>query len=363
MGRHLGGQRGKLIAPQQRQMAIESISTAMDSGASQYKACEVIGIDSRTLQHWQKSGLTDRRQTVEKTPGNKLSEAERTHILEVCNSPAFANLSPKQIVPILADQGDYLASESSLYRILRAAKQNTRRGRVANPVARTRPRAYIAEQANQIWSWDITYLPTTVKGLFFYLYLMMDIYSRKIVGWEVYAVESDSLASEVLSKARLAEKLSPDHPLVLHSDNGHPMKGATMVATMTRLGVIPSFSRPSVSNDNPYSESLFKTLKYVPLYPDKPFADLAAARNWVMGFASWYNTVHRHSGIKYVTPEQRHRGEDIAMLEQRHQVYEAAKACHPERWARETRNWQHEAQVRLNPVNKDADKATKAEGN
>jgi transposase InsO family protein len=201
-----------------------------------------------------------------------------------------------------------------------------------------------------VWSWDITYLATTIKGQFFYLYLFIDIYSRKIVGWEVFASESAEHAATVFRKAYLREGVSPDS-LVLHSDNGSPMKGATMLATLQQLGVMPSFSRPSVSNDNPYSEAMFKTLKYHPGFPDKPFDSLDEARQWVAGFERWYNEIHRHSALKFVTPGQRHRGEDIAILEQRKVVYEAARTRCPERWSGPFRNWEHEKVVFLNPNN------------
>ena len=205
-----------------------------------------------------------------------------------------------------------------------------------------------ANGPNQLWSWDITYLATTVKGIFFYLYLIMDVFSRKIVGWEVYENESADQASRVFRKTYLREGIAGDD-LVLHSDNGSPMKGATMLATLQRLGVMPSFSRPSVSDDNPYSESLFKTLKYHPGFPNKPFDDLEEARIWVAEFQHWYNEVHRHSALKFVTPGQRHRGEDINILEQRHLLYEAAKECLPGRWSGTTRNWTPIETVYLNP--------------
>lgn len=331
-------------------MAIHLINEAMDQGARQKQACEVIGISNRTLQHWQRTGLTDQRQQAKKASANKLSDEERAAILAVCNSPEFNSQAPKQIVPTLADRGLYLASESSFYRILRDADQLQHRGR-ANTPNRARPEAYSADGPNQVWSWDITYLASNVKGVFFYLYLFMDIYSRKIVGWEVYENESSEQAADVLRKTRLAEALLNQQEVVLHSDNGSPMKGATMLATMQKLGIVPSFSRPSVSNDNPYSESLFKTLKYTPIYPSKPFESVEHSRRWVATFVQWYNHVHRHSGIKYVTPVQRHQGEDRAILEQRKLVYEKAKKQHPERWSGETRNWEHEALVELNPVN------------
>ena len=283
-------------------MAIESIATAMFHGARQKQACEIIGITTRTLQYWRISGVTDKRQAVTKEPANRLSEQEREKILAVCNSEEFRNHPPKQIVPTLADRGCFLASESSFYRILRQADQLHHGGRSAKPTAKERPEPYVAKGPNQVWSWDITYLASCIRGQFYYLYLFMDIYSRKIVGWEVCANESAEQAAEVLRKARFAETSPLNYELVLHSDNGSPMKGATMLATMQKMGVVPSFSRPSVSNDNPFLEALFKTLKYVPAYPAQPFESIDAARRWIATFCAWYNHSHRHSGLKFVTP-------------------------------------------------------------
>ena len=212
--------------------------------------------------------------------------------------------------------------------------------------------AWVANGPNQLWSWDITYLASTVAGLFFYLYLIMDVFSRKIVGWEVHIEQSSDHASVLFRKAHLREGVG-DGKLALHSDNGSPMKGATLLVTLQRLGVVASFSRPSVSNDNPYSEALFKTCKYRPGFPDKPFESLGHARAWVADFVLWYNGEHRHSGIRFVTPGERHRGDDIAVLEQRKVVYEAAREEHPERWSGDIRNWDRPETVSLNPDKSD----------
>ena len=330
---------------------IDWINEACVAGARQSNACEVLGISSRTLQRWCKNGQVkaDGRgePDTRNKPHNKLSPSERQHILDLANSQEFAHLAPNHIVPILADQGQYIASESTFYRVLREANQLAHRSK-AKPPTRKRPAPLQANAPNQLWSWDITYLATTVKGVFFYLYLIRDVFSRKIVGWEVYETESADQASRVFRKTYLREGIAGDD-LVLHSDNGSPMKGATMLATLQRLGVMPSFSRPSVSDDNPYSEALFKTLKYHPGFPDKPFDCLEETRSWVAGFQHWYNEIHRHSALKFVTPGQRHRGEDIAILEQRHQLYEDAKAGLPGRWSRKTRNWTPVEAVYLNP--------------
>ncbi len=329
------------------------IDEACAGGARLSRACEVLAISPRTLQRWRENGevKADGRKhaRTRKEPANKLSEHERRQVLDVANAPEFTHLPPSQIVPTLADQGRYIASESSFYRVLREADQLAHRGK-AKPATHQRPKPLRADAPNQLWSWDITYLATTIKGVFFYLYLIMDVFSRKIVGWEVYDSESADRAAAVFRKAHLREGIADDD-LVLHSDNGSPMKGATMLATLQRLGIMPSFSRPSVSDDNPYSEALFKTLKYHPGFPDKPFENLEEARKWVFGFEHWYNEIHRHSALRFVTPGQRHRGEDIDILAQRQVLYEAAKVQHPERWSGSTRNWKPEEVVYLNPGN------------
>jgi len=344
-----------MIVPEDRQMAINLISEAVTAGARQSKACKVLEINSRTLRRWKRQlqtdpSLKDRRKesAATRAPANKLTEEERHEIVETCNQPQYKSLPPSQIVPRLADQGKYIASESSFYRVLREVGQVNRRGRAKTPRVVVKPKGYKAEAPNEVWSWDITYLASSIRGMFYYLYLIEDIYSRKIVGWEIHETESAELASQLIRKACWAEGIHQEG-LVLHSDNGSPMKGATMLATLQKLGVVPSFSRPSVSDDNPYSESLFRTLKYMPAYPTKPFKDLASARKWVHEFVQWYNIEHRHSSIQYVTPSQRHEGKDGEILEKRKRVYEAAKEKKPERWSGNIRDWNPVAEVWLNP--------------
>jgi len=342
-----------MISTPDRREAVTLIDDAVCVGARQGKACGVVGINLRTYKRWTAENMVkaDGRTTAKHpAPANKLSIMEEEQIIATCNSPEYASLPPSQIVPALADCGVYIASESSFYRVLRKAGQLERRGRMQKPRKVERPRSFLAEKPNQVWSWDITYLASSIKGLFYRLYMVMDIYSRKIVGWEVQTEENSTHAATLIQKACLAEGIKRKQ-LVLHSDNGSPMKGATMLAKLQHLGIMPSFSRPSVSNDNPYSESLFGTLKYTPAYPGKPFESPANARLWVQGFVCWYNCQHRHSGIKFVTPDERHKGEDKAILEQRKAVYEAARTQHPERWSRETRNWEPIEEVGLNPTN------------
>ncbi len=349
-----------MIELQERREVMSCIHEACAAGARLSAACEVLELSPRTLQRWrEEAGVkADGRKAAaqQREPANKLSEHERQLILAIANQPEFAHMAPNQIVPTLADRGLYIASESSFYRVLREAGQLAHRGKAKAPT-RQRPAPLQATAPNQLWSWDITYLATTVKGMFFYLYLIMDIYSRKIVGWEVFDTECAEHAAVVFHKAHLREGVAAES-LALHSDNGSPMKGATMLAMLQRLGVMPSFSRPSVSNDNPYSEALFKTLKYHPGFPEKPFDTLHEAREWVAGFQRWYNEIHRHSALKFVTPGQRHRGEDIALLDRRKALYEAAKAQRPERWSGSPRNWEPDKTVYLNPS-----KSTEKEGN
>jgi putative transposase len=305
----------------------------------------------RTFQRWVRESddvIADGRTTNQRpTPPNKLSGAEREEILVVVNSAEFASLPPSQIVPTLVDRGVYLASESTVYRILKQEAQQHHRGRARKPSTRV-VTSHCATGPNEVWSWDITWLPAAVKGKYYYWYMMLDVFSRKIVGHEVHETESAELASQVMRRTSLAEGLA-GRPLVLHSDNGSAMKGATMLATLEQLGVAASFSRPRVSNDNPYAESLFRTCKYRPDYPSKPFESLEEAQAWMQKFVCWYNQVHKHKNLKFVTPAQRHAGHAPRILSRREQVYADAKNRHPERWSGKTRNWALKDEVWLNP--------------
>ena len=323
------------------------IDEAVTDGARRALACRTIGLSVRTLERWRGAHPDDARDGPHRVPANALSTAERAVILETVNSATYCDLSPHQIVPRLADIGCYLGSESTVYRVLRADTLLTHRGRAAAPVHRARP-IHVATAPDQVWSWDITYLKSPVRGVFWYLYLMMDIWSRRIMGWAVHPTQDERHAAALVTGVCQQRALDPTG-LVLHADNGGPMKGATMVGTLERLGVIPSFSRPRVSDDNPYSEALFRTLKYCPAFPTQPFADLAAAARWVAAFVHWYNHVHHHSAIHFVTPDDRHTHRDLAILAQGDVVYRAAQAQHPERWSRGTRNWARITTVRLTP--------------
>lgn len=323
------------------------VEEAVAAGARLAKACEAIGLPARTLQRWIHRPI-DGRRGPRRSPANKLSKRERDKIVEVATSPEFRDMSPKQIVPALADRGTYVASESSFYRVLHDEQLQHQRTRARAPAKR--PREHVADGPWQVASWDITYLRSQIRGQFFFLYLVEDVWSRKILGWDVHEAESSELAAGLVERVRLTADFDLEG-WVLHSDNGGPMKGATMLATLQRLGVVPSFSRPRVSDDNPFAESLFRTLKYRPEYPVAGFATLDDARRWVEAFVHWYNHEHQHSGIGFVSPADRHAGVDVEILAARRCVYERARRRHPERWSRDTRSWSRPEIVMLNPEN------------
>lgn len=343
-----------MIALEDRQQIAAGIDEAHAAGARLRPACELAGIDVRTLQRWKAgNGLErgDKRpEAVRPRPSHALSELERQAVLSVANEPRFAEVPPARIVPALADEGVYLASESTFHRVLRKAGQLQHRGRAKAPNRSRPPTTHVAEAPNQVWCWDMTYLPSTIKGQWYYLYLILDLYSRKVVGWEVHAQDSADHAAQLLRKTALCEGLHAQRQRpVLHGDNGATLKATSVLAMLQWLGIEPSYSRPRVSDDNPYAEACFRTAKYRPEFPSKGFADLEQARNWGSEFVRWYNQEHRHSGINYVTPAQRHAGEDKAILQARHEVYQAAYARNPRRWSGPTRNWAPVGAVTLNP--------------
>jgi putative transposase len=313
-----------------------------------------VGIDLRTRQRWKANdGLKtgDGRPHARRArPRHALSQAERERLIDVANEPRFADTPPARIVPMLADEGVYLASESSFSRVLREAGQNAHRGRAKAPQPMRTPSTHIATRPAQVWCWDMTYLPAKVQGRWFYLYMILDIYSRKIVGWEVHAKDDAGHAVHLVRRTALAEGIAglADKP-VLHGDNGSTLKATTVLGMLHWLGIKPSYSRPRVSDDNAYAEALFRTAKYRPDFPAKGFADLHAARAWAAEFVHWYNHDHRHSGIRYVSPAQRHAGKDRTILEARHALYEQARQRNPARWSGKTRNWSHIDAVTLNP--------------
>ena len=305
------------------------INSAISSGARKAIACKTIGVSVRTIQRWyndkSKQVFEDERPTANRpTPANKLSVEERALILETCNSNEYASYPPGYIVPTLADDGLYIGSESSFYRVLNESGQLAQRAPTKLRVNNSKPKEKVATKPNELWTWDISYLATLTRGQHYYLYMIVDIFSRKIVGAEVFDQELGELAADVLQRAVWSEKC-----------------------------VASSYSRPRVSNDNPYSESLFRTTKYHHSWPKDGFKNIAEAREWVNNFTYWYNNIHKHSGIKYVTPEQRHNGLDGELLQKRRETYMAAQQKNPNRWRNDIRNWDYIDEVSLNPERKD----------
>lgn len=343
-----------MIGLEDRQALARHIEVAHRAGARLHLACATAGIDVRTLQRWKATAGPikgdGRPEAVRPTPAHALSEAERAEVLRVANEPRFADVPPARIVPMLADEGVYLASESTFARLLREQGQTAHRGRAKAPQAQRPPTTHVATAPRQVWCWDMTYLPARVDGRWFHLYLILDLYSRKIVGWEVHETDAAEHAAHLVRRTALAEGIATRAAKpILHGDNGATLKATTVLAMLHWLGVKPSYSRPRVSDDNAYAEALFRTAKYRPEFPAHGFANLDAARAWATGFVHWYNVEHRHSGIRYVTPAQRHAGEDRAILEARHVLYLQARARNPSRWSRQTRDWSPIDAVTLNP--------------
>jgi transposase/transposase-like protein len=327
---------------------LEVLDAAVAAGARAREVAALLGVGLTTLQRWRRQfagdgdGL-DGRKGSPRLVSHRLTDEERQRILLTCNEPEFAALPPGQIVPVLADRGVYIGSERSFYRVLHAHGQAHRRGR-ARPPQEPRPVPRLeARGPNQLWSWDITYLPTSVRGVWLYLYLVIDVWSRKVVAWDVAEREDAQTAADLVGRACLRERISKTRPrpLILHADNGNAMR--------EELGVLRSFSRPRVSNDNPYSESLFRTVKYRPDYPRRPFRSQEAACRWACAFVDWYNHRHRHSSIRFVTPDQRHSGQAVELCRHRALVYEQARQRHPRRWSRGTRCWRQPGVVWINP--------------
>jgi transposase InsO family protein len=342
-----------MIALEDRQQMVARITEAHAAGARLEPACALVGIDVRTLQRWTVDGAlrADGRPDAERpTPAHALSATERAEILRLANEPRFAALPAAQIVPRLTDEGRYVASESSFLRVLRAAGQSAHRGRAKAPSSPRVPTTHTAHAPGDVWCWDVTWLPSRVRGQWFYLYLILDLYSRKIVGHEVHAEECGEQAAQLLKRTALAEGIHAAlRKPVLHGDNGAALKATTVLAMLQWLGVAPSYSRPQVSDDNAYVESLFRTAKYRPGYPSGGFADLDAARQWAAQFVDWYNHEHRHSGLRFVAPTQRHARQDAAILAARAAVYASARERHPRRWSGTARNWTPIGAVTLNP--------------
>ncbi len=339
------GRRGQWHSREERQRILLLVDGLLQAGVRLKRIGSLLGVSLRTVQRWRASDEEgDRRQGV-RSPANRLSDLERERILALLHSEEHRALSPRQLVPKMADEGIYLASESTMYRILRARPRWSHRapGRDSTPPGLT---PLLINAPNRAWSWDITHLKGPTRGTHLYLYLIMDVFSRRIMGWEVHEVESTQRAAALIRRTCEANTINPCG-LILHSDNGGPMRGTTMRSTLRELGIIPSYSRPHVHDDNAFSEALFRTLKSHPAFPEQPFRSLHEARAWLEWFASWYNHQHRHSALRFVTPEERYSGRDHVILSRRRKLYECARGMHPTRWSGRIRDWVPPAPVLL----------------
>lgn len=322
------------------------ISEAIKSGARTRKACESLEISTSSYERWRAGAILDSRKGSKKNVPRKFTEEEAKIVIDTCCSSEYKDLNPHKIHAALLDKGLYIGSISSFYRILRKNKLLNHRGNTKPPQKRTPPPERKATGPNQVWTWDITFLKTDVRGLFFYAYVIIDIWDRSIVRWAIHDREDDTLASELFNHA-LRDNQYPS--VFVHSDNGNPMKGVTLMALFYDLGICNSYSRPRVSNDNPFIESLFKTLKYNASYPGK-FTTMPLAREWFAVFVNWYNNSHSHSGINFMTPLEIRNGKYKSIVANRNKIMTEAKAKNPHRWSRKEKQLSADHIVHLNPT-------------
>ena len=307
------------------------------------EACKTAEISYHSFLRWKSGKTTDNRKGSDKSIPRRLSPEEEEAFYNTANSKEYRDKTPAQIVANLLEQGIYYGSVSTLYRILRKKSALQHRGESKARSNSRKPQELIATGPNQVWTWDITWLKTSVLGMFLFAYVIIDIYSRKIVGWSVEHIEDTVLARD------LFERTIRNHtsPKFVHSDNGGPMKGLNLVTFLTKMKVGLSFSRPRVSDDNPFIESFFGSMKSNVKYP-KQFENIEEARTWFANFVHWYNNYHSHSGIGYVTPNQKHTGEDVEIFEKRQATLNKAAVSHPERFVKGPRIIMPERDVILN---------------
>jgi putative transposase len=295
--------------------------------------CEALGLPRASLYrraHKGSSGLPSNR-AVRPRAALALSEPERQEVLDVLHSEPFSDLPPTQVYPILLEEGRYLCSVRTMYRLLAQQNEVRERRPVASHPVYAKPEL-LATAPNQVWSWDITKLKGPVTWTYFYLYVILDIFSRYVVGWMVAPRESAALAKRLIEDTCRKQSIAQGQ-LTIHADRGSSMKSKLVAELLADLGVTKSHSRPSVSNDNPFSESQFKTLKYRPEFPDR-FGCVQDARAFCGPFFGWYNTDHHHGGIGFYTPADVHYGRVVVLRARRQAALDAAYQRHPERFVR-----------------------------
>ena len=321
------------------------IQEAMTNGASLEGSCKTAEISMRTYQRWKSGNTKDKRKGAEKHIPGKITEKEKQEIIDLCCSNEYKDSNPYDIYISLLDKKKYLASISTIYRVLKSSELLFHRSNKRQSKRKSSPGELIAVGPNQVWSWDITWLKSRVKGIFFFAYMIIDIWDKSIIGWDIHEQESEDHAKDLFERTLREEK----YPQVsIHSDNGNPMKGISLLSLFYDLGIKNSFSRPRVSNDNPFIESFFGTMKTSVKYPGK-FDSIHDARIWMADFVYWYNNHHRHSGNQYFTPSQMRDGSFIDLAESRNRTIFEAYKTKPERWSRKPRQWITSQTVVLNP--------------
>lgn len=288
----------------------------------------ILELDRRTIQNWRRHGCRDRRKGSQRFVPHRLTEDEEQRVLTLAFSPEFAGSTPEQIVATIAARGVYIASARTFYRLLAKHKALAHRRESRKPRKPVRPVYRDVTASNQVWSWDITWLKTEVAGIFLYAYTIIDVYDRSIVGWIIETTESEEHATQLF---RRTIRNTGVCPVIVHADNGNPMREMTLAVFLDALQVTRSYSRPRYSNDNAHIESWHKTLKYTVGYPSK-FTSINHARVWYADFVHWYNTRHQHSGIGYVTPQKMRSGEAWQIFEARNKTLEEARKLNPTRW-------------------------------
>lgn len=290
-------------------------------------ACEALGVSRASFYRQRQS--PSRLPHSRPRPPRSLSQAEQRKVLDILHSERFVDQSPAEVYATLLDEGVYLCSLRTMYRLLAAHDEvRERRNQRRHPVYQ-KPQL-LATGPNQLWSWDITKLPGPGKYTYFHLYVILDVFSRYVVGWMVAHRESEHLAERLIRRTCQKQQIQPNQ-LILHADRGSSMRSKTVALLLSDLGITKSHSRPHVSNDNPFSESQFKTLKYQPLFP-KQFGSIEDARAFCAPFFDWYNHRHHHSGIGWLTPAMLHDGQADHTVQARQQVLRDAYLTHPERF-------------------------------
>jgi len=292
-------------------------------------ACEAFGVPRPTFYRCKRGASAERKSKPRPRSHRALPPEQRQHALDLLHSDRFVDVAPAEVYATLLDEGARICSIRTMYRILCENDEvRERRDQLRHP-AYARPEL-LATAPNQVWSWDITKLRAAQKWSYFYLYVLLDIYSRYVVGWMLAHRESGELAAQLVTETYAKQDID-EGQLTVHADRGSAPKSKALKQTFVDLGVAVSHSRPRISNDNPYSEAQFKTLKYRPTYPDR-FGSFEDAKAFCRDFFSWYNELHRHSGIAMMTPSDVHHGRAPIVLAERQRVIDAAYAAHPERF-------------------------------